>query len=50
MQFLEKLWESVRKHRDIKLATTGKRRMKLFSLRTKLSYYKVFTEYLLVIE
>ena len=33
--------ENVRKHRDIKLVTTEKKK-KLFVFRTKLSYYKVF--------
>ena len=33
--------EKVRKHRNIKLVTTEKKKG-LFSIRTKLSYYKVF--------
>ena len=33
--------ENVRKHRDIKLVTSEKKK-ELFSIRTKLSYYKVF--------
>ena len=36
-----KTMENVRKHRDIKLVTTHRRR-NYFSVRTKLSYYKVF--------
>ena len=32
---------NVRKHRDIKLVTTEKK-IKVFGVRTKLSYYKVF--------
>ena len=35
-----KAMENVRKHRDIKLVTTERRRN--FGVRTKLSYYKVF--------
>ena len=41
MQFLEKNMESVRKDRDIKLVITKKKK-ELFSIRTKLSYYKSF--------
>ena len=39
-----KTMENLRKHRDIKLVTTKKKRkeQELFSIRTKLSYYKVF--------
>ena len=37
-----KTMENVRKHRDIKLATTNKKKKELFSTRFKLSYYKVF--------
>ena len=43
----EKTMENVRKHRDIKLV---RKKKKLFSIRTKLSYYKLFTENLLAIE
>ena len=44
-----KTMENVRKHRDIKLATTGRRRNYLVS---EPNYHttKLFTEYLLVIE
>ena len=35
----EKTMENMRKHRDIKLVTTERR---IFSIRTKLSYHKVF--------
>ena len=35
----EKTMENVRKHRDIKLV---RKKKKLFSIRTKLSYYKLF--------
>ena len=34
--------ENARKHRDIKLVTTKRRKMKLFGVRTKLSCYKLF--------
>ena len=36
-----KTMENVRKHRDIKLFTTERRR-NYFGVRSKLSYYKVF--------
>ena len=41
MQFLEKQWKMWKKHKDIKLVTTEKKK-KLFGVRPKLSYYKVF--------
>ena len=44
-----KTTESVRKHRDIKLIT-DRQEEKLFSIRTRLSYSKMFAETLLVIE
>ena len=44
-----KTTESVRKHRDIKLIT-DRQEEKLFSIRTRLSYSKIFAETLLVIE
>ena len=47
---LGKTMENVRKYRDIKLVTTIKEKKKLFSIRTKISYYKDFREDLLVIE
>ena len=49
MQFLEKTMENVRKHRDIKVVTTERRRDCLVSVA---NYYptKFFTEYLLIIE
>ena len=37
----QKTMKNVRKHRDIKLVTTERRR-ELFSIRTKSSYYKIF--------
>ena len=37
----QKTMKNVRKHRDIKLITTERRR-ELFSIRTKSSYYKIF--------
>ena len=49
MQFLEKTMENVRKHRDIKLVTTERRRNYLVS---EPNYHtaKFFTENLLAIE
>ena len=49
MQFLQKNMENVRKHRDIKLATTEKRRNYLVS---EPNYHttKFFTEHLLAVE
>ena len=44
-----KTTESVRKHGDIKLIT-NRQEEKLFSIRTRLSYSKMFAETLLVIE
>ena len=44
-----KTMENVRKHQDIKLATTEKKK-KLFGMQTKLSYNKVFLKNLLAIE
>ena len=38
----EKTMENVKKYRDIKLVTTERKKKKLFGVRTKLSYYKVF--------
>ena len=37
-----KTMENVTKHKDIKLLTTERRRNYFISVRTKLSYYKVF--------
>ena len=37
----QKTMKNVKKHRDIKLVTTERRR-ELFSIRTKSSYYKIF--------
>ena len=34
--------ENVRKHRDIKIVTTLRRKKKQFGVRTKLLYFKVF--------
>ena len=37
-----KTMENVRKHRNIKLSVVNRKKKKLFSIRTKLSFYKVF--------
>ena len=44
-----KTMENIRKHQDIKLVTTEKKK-KLFGMQTKLSYNKVFLKNLLAIE
>ena len=44
-----KAMENVRIHRDIKLVTTEIKK-KLFGVRTKLSYHKVFHNYVLTME
>ena len=49
MQFLEKLWKNLRKHRDIKLVTTERRRNYLMS-EPNCHTTKFFTEYLLATE
>ena len=49
MQFLEKLWKNVRKHRDIKLVTRERRRNYLV-LEPNYHTTKFFTEHLLAIE
>ena len=49
MHLFEKTMENVTKHRNIKFCNNSKKK-KLFSIRTKVLLYKVFTENLLTIE